>query len=107
MHVPNLLNDSATVHLDGERGDMAQHAIEQERPLLRHAKFEEPLDYVICEKVSHQKQGMTRNDFLEYGTKFIWRSGLELRLDEPRSVLVTRKFDDVPENILSHGDQQT
>lgn len=47
---------------------------------------------------------MMRNDFLEYGFKFIWRSSLELRLDEPRPMLVTRKLDDVPENILSHGD---
>ena len=46
---------------------------------------------------------MTRNDFLEYGFKFIWRSSLELGLDEPRPMLVTRKLDDVPENILSHG----
>src|SRR5258706_2135370 len=104
MNVPNLLDDSATVHLDGERRDMAQHAIEQERPLFRCAKFEEPLDYVICEEVPHQKQGMTRNDFIEYGSKFIWRSSLELGLDEPRPMLLTRKLDDVPETILSHGD---
>jgi hypothetical protein len=104
MQVPNLLNDSATVHLDRERRDMAQHAVEQERPLLRHAKFEELLDYVICEEVPHQKQGMTRHDFFEYSSKFIWRSRLKLGLDEPRSMLVTGKLDDVPEDILSHSD---
>ena len=103
MQVPNLLNDSATVHLDRERRDIAQHAVEQERPLLRHAKFEEPLDYVICEEVPHQKQGMTRHDFLEYGSKFLWCSSLKLRLDEPRPMLVTGKLDDVPEDILNHS----
>lgn len=86
---------------------MAQHAVEQERPLLGHAKFEEPLDYVICEEVPHQKQGVTRHDFIEYDSKFIWRSSLKLGLDEPRSVLVTGKLDDVLEDILNHSDQRT
>ena len=104
MQVPNLLNNSATVHLNGERGDMAQHAVEQERPLLGHAKFEELLDHVICEEVPHQKQGVTRYDFVEYGSKFIWRSSLKLGLDEPRSVLVTGKLDDVLEDILNQSD---
>ena len=98
------MNDPTTVHLDRESRDIAQHAVEQERPLLGHAKFEELLDYVICEEVPHQKQGVTRHDFVEHGSKFIWGSSLKLGLDEPRPVLVTGKFDDVPEDILSHSD---
>jgi hypothetical protein len=104
MEVPNLLNDSTTVHLDRERRDMAQHAVEEERPLFGQAKFEELLDYVICEEVPHQKQSVTRHDFIEYGSEFIWRSNFELGLDKPRPVLVAGKLDDVPEDILDHND---
>jgi hypothetical protein len=82
---------------------MAQHAVEQERFLFGHAKFEQLLDYVICEEVPHQKQGMARHDFIEYSFKLIWRSSLQLRLDEPRPVLVTGKLDDVSKDILNHS----
>ena len=83
--------------------DMAQHAVEQERPMLGQAKFEELLDHVICKEVPHQKQGVARHNFIEYGSKLIWRSSLELRLDEPGSMLVTGKLEDVLEDILNHS----
>ena len=95
----NLLNNTASVHLDRELGDVALHLVCQLLLLRLVAMLEELLDHVVAKHVGHQLKGVGVDLGEELGLLVAIRR-LQLGLDEPRAVLVATKLHDVVVDIL-------
>lgn len=95
----DLLDDSATIHLQGQSQDMVLHLIGKDFLLRLIAVLEELLYNIIAEDVGHQlnRVGMylPENLFLLIAVR-----RLELELDKPGTVLITTELDNVVVYIL-------
>ena len=92
--VQELLDDPASVHLDGERVHVGEHRHQDAPLLLLTTVLHELLDDVVPKNVGHQGELGTRDLLPQPALLLVGRS-LELLLDEPRAVLVLGELEDV------------
>ncbi len=95
----DLLNDSATIHLQGQSQNVVLHLVGKDLFLRLIAMLEELLYNIIAENVGHQlnRVGMYLPENLFF---LIAVSRLELELDEPGTVLITTELDNMVVNVL-------
>lgn len=89
-----LLNDTATIHLQCQRQHMTFDLLGQGWFLFGCAKFKEFLNHIIAKHIGHQTVGR-RQDFIEHQLLLSGRGTLQFLLNEPRTVLILRKFNNV------------
>ncbi len=94
-----LLNNSTSIHLQGQRQHMPLYFIGQYPLLVVRSVFEKLLNDVVAKHVHHQLQRVWQ-DLLENQLLLRIGGGLELLLNETGAVLVPAKFDDVPHDVL-------
>lgn len=95
----HLLNDTATVHLQGKGQDVVLHLACQDFLLPLIAMLKEFLDHVIAENIGHQLQRVGA-DFAKDLIFFVAVGRLEFLLNESRAMLITAKFDNMIVNVL-------
>lgn len=61
----NLLNDTATIHLSGQRKDMSLHLVGENLLLRLVAMLEQLLNYVVTKHIGHELKAV-RLDFTEH-----------------------------------------
>ena len=94
-----LLDHATSIHLEGELKDVPLHGIRQRGLLDLRSILEQLLDDVISEDILDELKGIVGNDLSKYDLLLVARSGLELLLNETRSMLIATKLDDVSEDI--------
>lgn len=95
----HLLDDAASVHLHGERHDVANKLLRKTALLLRAAVLKELLDDIVAKDVGHQRERLGQDlvkDHLLVGIQ----GNLQLLLDEARAVLVHAELHNVMLDIL-------
>lgn len=99
--ITHLLDHPTPVHLSRETEDPILHLIGQDLLLGLITMFEEFLDDIIAEDVGHQLNGVGLNlpkDLI----LLITVGGLQLLLDEPGTMLIAAKLDDMIVDVLGH-----
>ncbi len=95
----HLLNDTASVHLNGQVDDLALHDAGEHFLLDLVPVLEEFLDDIVAEDILHELDGVGF-DLPEDLVLLVAIGSLELLLDEAGAVLVTAEFHDVVVDIL-------
>lgn len=89
-----LLNNTTAVHLQCQRQDMTFDLWCQCRLLLGRTEFKELLNDIVAEYVCHETVGRW-NNFTEHQLLFGWSSTLQFLLNEPGTMLILWKFNNM------------
>lgn len=94
------MDDTASVHLQRERQDLALHVLGQLFLLRRRPVLKKLLDDIVAKNIGGEVDCLGK-DFLKNQFAVVVRGAFQLLLDKARAVLVAAKLDNVSNNVLT------